>query len=460
MSTYKMRHTKISKPFLKRVLYLALPVVIQQLLVNLLSIADTLMIGGISEEAISAVTVANKFFFIFNLAVFGLANGVGIYIAQYFGAKNHNAYHQTFRFGLRACFWVGCISTIYLCIFPESVITFFVSKQSTIQLALEYLEVVRYSYIPFALTMMIAVAYRVIGLPKIPMVSGAIAFVSNVVLNYVLIFGHFGFAPLSVQGAALATMISRFLELGFLVILLFQRNATLHLGKSVGKMQSESKYNIIKNTIPLIFNEIIWSVGLSVVFMNYCYVNEAFIPALTVVDNVSSLVYVAFAGCAAATGAIVGNDLGANEMEQARKDSMRLIKIGLAIYVVGSVLVLALTPVIPKAFSLGTQNTKMAIILLIIKAMVMWTQGYAETCYYILRAGGDTNSVLAIDGLFIVFGPTFLSILTTRVLHLDLIWVFACVEGVNILKVFIATHFYHKENWVKNITLKEEGNCG
>ncbi|MDQ0362330.1 MATE family efflux transporter [Breznakia pachnodae] len=448
--------SKLDKKFVKYVLLLALPVIIQQLLVNLLSIADTIMIGGLGEDAISSVTVANKFFFVFNLAIFGLANGIGIYIFQYYGANNKQSYNAVFRFGLWCCALVGVVATVYLLLFPKSVITIFLETPNIVEGALDYLYVVRYSYLPFACVMMIAVAYRIKGEPKIPMVSGFIAFVVNVILNYILIFGHFGFDAMGIKGAAIATAISRYVELFFLFYLLSNKKSDLYLFVKIKKLHIKEKLAVIKQTVPLVCNEILWSVGLSVIFMNYCYVGESYIPALTVVDNISSLVHVAFAGCATATGIIIGKDLGANHLNEARSDSKKMIKIGLIIYILGSIVIMVGSPFIPLLFSLQETNAHMAMILLIVKAAIMWTQGYAETAYYILRAGGDTTSVLAIDGLFIVFGPLLLSILASRIWNLDLLMMFILVEGVNIVKVFLSTYFYKKEHWIKNLTLAKE----
>lgn len=448
--------SKLDKKFVKYVLLLALPVIIQQLLVNLLSIADTIMIGGLGEDAISSVTVANKFFFVFNLAIFGLANGIGIYISQYYGANNKQSYNAVFRFGLWCCALVGVVATVYLLLFPKSVITIFLETPNIVEGALEYLYVVRYSYLPFACVMMIAVAYRIKGEPKIPMVSGFIAFVVNVILNYILIFGYFGFDAMGIKGAAIATAISRYVELFFLLYLLSNKKSDLYLFVKIKKLHIKEKLIVIKQTVPLVCNEILWSVGLSVIFMNYCYVGESYIPALTVVDNISSLVHVAFAGCATATGIIIGKDLGANHLNEARSDSKKMIKIGLIIYILGSIVIMVGSPFIPLLFSLQETNAHMAMILLIVKAAIMWTQGYAETAYYILRAGGDTTSVLAIDGLFIVFGPLLLSILASRIWNLDLLMMFILVEGVNIVKVFLSTYFYKKEHWIKNLTLAKE----
>ena len=186
--------------------------------------------------------------------------------------------------------------------------------------------------------------------------------------------------------------------------------------------------------------------------MNYCAVDERYIPALTVVDTIASMIYVAFSGCSAVTGVVIGNDLGAGKLKQAKLDAKKMIRIGLSIYIIGCALVLCTSPIAPFLFSLQGESRHMAMQLLMIKACITWTQGYSETIYYILRAGGDTRSVLCIDGLFTCFGPLLLSTLCARVLHIPMLWMFAIVEGSSIFKIFIATWFYRKETWLKNLT--------
>lgn len=300
---------------------------------------------------------------------------------------------------------------------------------------------------------MMAVAYRVQGNSQLPMFSGFISFITNVLLNYVLIFGVYGFPQMKIAGAALATLISRYVEMCILIYFSMLPDSEYCLWIKYRKLSFDLKKDIIKKTIPLIFNETIWSLSLSLIFMNYCYVNETFIPALTVVDQISSMAYVAFAGFSTAVGVIIGNTLGANELELARKQAKTMIKVGLSINIIMAIIIASTSFVTPLLFSLGKESTKMATTLLIIKASFMWTQGYSETLYYIFRAGGDTKSVLYIDGMFMTCGPLLMSVIFSRIIPLDLYMLFTVVEGISVLKIVIATYFYRKETWLNNLTV-------
>lgn len=430
---------------------LAIPVVLQQLLVNLLQICDTMMISGVSANAISGVSVANKFFFIYNLALFGLTNGIGVFISQYSGARNVEGCNQVFRYGLKLCIMVAVLATIFLMLVPEITISFFVKSASIIEYGVAYVNVVRFSYIPFAISMMCSVAFKVKGNTVLPMKIGTIAFVVNIIFNYLLIYGHFFFPKWGVSGAAVATLLSRIIEM-LLLIYAINKSDDLNLSIKYKPLDKGHKIEVIRKAFPLVCNEVVWSLALSAVFLNYCLVDEYYIPALTVVDNVSSMMYVVFAGCATATGVIIGNTLGANNFKQAKLEAKRMIIIGCFICMSCSILIFAIAKFVPNMFSLDGNIAHMSVILLMIKCGFTWTQGYAETIYYILRAGGDTKGVFIIDGLFTCLGPLLLSTLCARIFHTNLIIMFALVEGINLVKVLISTYYYRKGKWLNNLT--------
>ena len=443
-----MKHIRFMRYFIS----LALPVILQQLLAHLLAMSDTIMLGAFSEQAISAVSVANKYFFIYNLVIFGLTNGLGLFISQYHGAVQKENENRTLRFGLRLCIYTACGFMFILLISPSAVMSVFVKNQNLISLGNTYNRIVLFSFIPYAVAQMLGVGYRVIAHTRIPMYAGTLSFVLNVVLNYGLIFGRLGLPAMGIAGAAWATLLARLTEAVSLTLVSMHKKSEFYFFQRYGGFDVRHKLVILKKTIPLVCNEFIWSLGLSLIFINYCFVSEQYIPALTVVDNISSMIYVVFSGCSTVTGVIIGNDLGADKLDQAMRDAKQMIKIGLMIYVIGCILILLTSPITPRLFSLKGESLQMAIWLLIIKSCITWTQGYSETIYYILRAGGDTRSVLYIDGLFTCFGPLLLSTIFARLFPLPILFLFSVVEGCSIFKIIIATWFYRKMTWLKNLT--------
>lgn len=443
---------KFDKGFIKEFLKISFPMMISQLLANLVNMADTVMLGTLSEKAISGVSVANRTFFIYSLTLFGLTNGIGLFISQYYGANKRREMNQIFRFGIILCCIVCVLALSILLIYPEQIVKLFVKDIVTISYAMEYIVILRWTFIPFAISSISGVAFRVIGQTKVSMYTGILAFVSNVSLNYILIFGKLGFPTMGIRGAAYATLIARVIEALFLVCLLNSSYSLFRFNQKLPLLEVEKAWQILITSIPLIMNEVIWSLGLSLNFMNYSYVGEQYLPALTVTDNISNLVFVMFSGGAAAIGIFVGKKLGAGEVEEAKENAKKMIVISLGIYIVGGILIICTSSYTPLIYSLDGEILRMASFLLIIKACFAWTQGYSNSIYNILRSGGDTNGVFMLDGLFTCLGPVLISTILSRVFHTRFIILYIVVESLGLLKVFLATYFYRRGKWVRNLT--------
>lgn len=440
----------MDKDFLKKIIYLSIPVIIQQLLNNLLNLTDTMMIGFISEQAISAVAIANKIFFIYQLILFGLSNGVGIFISQLIGANDYLNAKKAFNFGERICLLVGVLFSCICFVLSDFILALFVNDFYIISLSKDYFVILIISFIPFAIMNMYSVGFRSMGKPKYAMVSSLLSVIVNIILNTILIFGLFGFPRLGLKGAAIATVISRYIECGVLSI--FGNKYTTFM-RQIKKLEMEysNMLTIILKSFPLMINELIWSIGLNVIFVNYCFISENYIPAITVADTISNLVYVAFSGCSVAVSVIVGKDLGNNNLDKAFKDSQKLIKFAISVYVIGGIIIILTRNFMPYLFHFKNDNSDMLVKLLIVKALFSWTQGYSNTIYYILRSGGDTKSVLYIDGIFTWIGPVMISTLVSRILNLDLLSCYIMVEGLGLVKILIATYFYNKMNWLRSL---------
>lgn len=320
---------------------------------------------------------------------------------------------------------------------------------------MSYIKIVRFSYVPVAVNVMMAVYFRIHQKQSIPMYTGIFSVAVNILFNYILIFGKLGAPRLEIRGAALATLFSRILEMGMLLIL-FYRHWKLEGGKRKKETISWHMRGImLRKILPLIVNETVWAAALNMIFKNYCYVNENYIPAITVVDNIFDMVNVAFIGCSTTAGIVMGKWLGANKLSEAKKISVRLIKIDLFVSVAVSLCVFLVAPYIPLLFSLTGELLSVTTLLLRIKVLFTWTQGYGETIYYILRAGGDTREVFLVDGLFMLIGPFLVSTLASHFTGWPLPCVYFCTEGIYLTKLFVTTYLYKKGKWIKNIAVRQ-----
>ena len=441
--------------FLAEFFSLAVPIMLQQLSGNILNICDTVMIGRVSDKAISGVTVANKTYFIYSLLVFGITSGVSMFMSQYYGAKEFHAARRTFCFGMKMCLVAAAVFLIILLLIPGKVIELFVHGEEVRKLGTDYIKIVRWSYVPAALSWMCGVYFRIYEKQKLPMKVSMVSVTLNVLFNYVFIYGNFGVPALGIKGAALATALSRYIEFFMLLSILFAsyNGKEIFFGRE-GTLDRRTKRFVVKKTVPLMLNEGIWAVALSMVFRNYCHVSEADIPAITVVDNVFDMMNVAYVGCSMASGIIAGKILGSGNMKEAWKIAKRLIFIGLAVSVSASIFICLTAGVIPKMFSLSGSLFAMSTTLLRTKAAFSWSQGYGETVYYILRAGGDVKAVLFIDGLFNLYGPLLVSAIVAYGTDFPIQVVYLCTEATYLLKIFIATFFFRRGKWCNNLAGK------
>lgn len=447
--------TNSRRKFIKDYFLLAVPIMLQQLSGNILNICDTIMVGHISSEAISAVTVANKMYFIYILLIFGTASAISVFMSQYYGAGEKLLSKKTLKFGLEICLGISLVFFLILSIFPSTLMRIFVDGENLIVLGTDYISFIRWSYIPIAVSQMMAIYYRVFKKPNIPMFTSAFSVALNIVLNYILIFGHLGIPAMGIEGAALATLIARCTECLILFsIFIKKENGKEVFMKGAKGLTWEKRILIVRKTVPLMMNEGIWALSLSLIFRNYCLVSERYIPAITVVDNVFDLVNVTFFGCSLASEIIIGKILGTGEMDQAKRVAKRLILMGLGVSLFVSFTVASLAPTIPGLFSLSGDLFRMATTLLFIKAAFSWSTGFGETVYYILRAGGDVKAVLLLDGLFMLYGPFLISTIVSHGTDWPIQMVYLCTEAAYILKIFIALYFFRKGNWCTNLTKK------
>lgn len=448
-----MKMSEDNRLFIKRTIALAIPAIGQRLLTTLVNTIDTMMIGGIGETAISAVAIVNKVFFVYQLVIFGLSNGISIYISQYAGAGKKEKTCALYNLGIYLCTFVALIATGIMLFFPDLLLGLFAKNADLIALGKEYLWVIILTLIPFAWSNAIGVTCRVLNAPRLPFYASILSCLINIVLNAVFIYGMFGFEAMGIVGAALATLIARLAETLFLLITAQKAipEARLRLKLDLDK---ETCIAVIEKALPLMGNEFIWSVGLNLVFINYSYIAEECIPALTVADNIKNLISVAFNGLATATGICIGELLGANKLDEAKQKAGLIMKISVVPFVFGSILLYCIHPIAPGWFNLSLDSYAMAKNLILIQAVTAWTQGYSNNVYYILRSGGDMKSVLMIDGLFTWYGPVLFSLICARVLHLPLLWAYMITEGTGFLKVIIATYFYRRGKWLNNLTDK------
>lgn len=442
---------KIDKKELYRdILILTIPVMFQTLMNNVLSITDTAMMGLLSENSISGVSIANKIYSVFTMIIFGLTNGTGIVLSQYSTSSEKEKSSKIYSLGIRLCIMVAILSAFVIIFFNQQLVDMYVKDPEVVSIAITYLKLLIFTFIPFSLMNSLMVAYRIMGHANIPSIVSSSSVLLNILLNYIMIFGKLGFPAMGFKGAALATITARLLECFVLLVLSKKYIPSLKLDL-FGNISREIKGLVAEKSLSLMSNELLWSLGLNVVFINYSYAGERFIPAITAVDNVNRLLKVVLLSFGTAVSVIIGKSLGKGEIEETKQKSKEFLKIGIVIGFVSGIVLFATRTMTSSIFSLLPENLAMAEKMTAVRSLFVWSEGICITIYYILRAGGDSKAVLILDGAFTWYGQALAAFIAARILHLDILWTVSFAEGVVIIKAVISYWFYKKENWLRSL---------
>lgn len=455
---HRMRPFIGSRAFYASALKVMIPVTIQQLINHLFNMVDNLMVGSLDVNglAMSAVTVANRPYTIFFGLFFGMTGAAGLLISQYWGADDRKTCQGLFALQVVIGAAASLVMGLWLGLWPESVMRIFVSDSRTIELGMEYLSVIWLSYIPLALSNVCVFSLRSIGQNRTPMIASLLTMGVNALCNYALIFGKLGAPAMGVKGAALGTLIARTVEMLFYVFLLCRKRIpfTMELTAFLRLKRAVVKRFLIK-AVPLILNEILWNVGLNVYFWSYARLNEAALPAITIGEQLSTIAAVMAMGMASAVSVMIGTELGANRLQQAKENCKKLLTLVVCIGVLCIGLCAVLGLLVPHAFRLTQELRALAARLTLVMGMFAPFNFVYGFSFFCLRAGGDTKNAALLDSGYMWLVPVPASLMMAFWLR-GRISIVAAVFTVQLLmnaKVIPALRVLKRGRWVKNITM-------
>lgn len=452
------------KKFYKMVLTLMLPILIQNGITNFVNLLDNIMVGRVGTEEMSGVAIANQLIFVYNLLIFGGVSGASIYGSQFFGAKNIKSLRETFRFALVICITVFLIALPIMLIFGEDLISLFLHEsnssgniQLTLSFGLKYIRIAVIGLLPFAISQAYACILRSSRQTFVPMVAAAVSVIVNLVFNYILIFGKFGAPELGVEGAAIATVIARFVDTGIIVIW-----TKLHSDKCEFIKGAFSKFYIPKSIalkiskmgLPLLINEGMWSLGMTTISQCYSIRGLDTVAAYNISSVVFNLFSIAFISCGGAISIIVGNLLGAGKTEEAIRSDRWLIVFSFLLSLGISMLLVMLSPLIPEMYNTTHEVKELAKWFIIITAIYLPLQSLTHTAYFTLRTGGKTAVTILFDSVFTwaMYVPT--AFLLSRFTTLDPPMLIAMSQIPEALKCIIGMVLVAKGNWARNIVIQ------
>ncbi|MDD3123596.1 MAG: MATE family efflux transporter [Candidatus Izemoplasmatales bacterium] len=444
------------KAFYRNLFIVALPIVIQQLITSSVQLVDNVMVGQLGKLAIGSVSVVNQLYFVVILVTFGAMGGAGVLTAQYFGAKDHDKLKQTFRFKILIGLSVAFISFFLFTFFGKSLISLFTTNSQTIEFGLGYMNIIKWSMFPWAISISISNTFRETGITKPLLYISLVAIITNTILNYFLIFGSFGVPKLGVEGAGIATLISRFVEFGLMFILLLKKGEIFRTKvKNVFHIDKSILLTIVIMAIPLTLNEALWSTGQTVFLQAYSTRGDDALAAMNIANAISQLVFVAFGGIGTGVAVLVGNTLGKNDLRLAKDNAEKLIFFALMFAVFTGILLFIFSFFVLDLYNVSEEIDKIAVFVIRTNAIFIPVYSFNVAMYFTLRAGGDTRSTLMMDAGYIWVVSVPIALILSRMTNLPVTMLFLIIQILDIPKMVFALSRYRKEHWMKNLALSE-----
>lgn len=448
------------RDFYKLVLMVATPMIIQNGITNFVSLLDNIMVGQLGTEQMSGVAIVNQLMFVFNICIFGCISGASIFSAQFYGKGNHDGVRNAFRFKLVSCTLIAFCGIAIFLSGGSSLIHLFLNDGSlegitlTHSYGMQYLFVMLGGMIPFMISQVYASTLRETGETVIPMIAGVIAVFVNLLFNYLLIFGHFGFPKWGVAGAAVATTISRIVETVIVVTWTHLHAAKNKFIQGVYRHfripMNLVKQILIKGT-PLLINETLWSAGMAILTQCYSMRGLDAVAAINISSTVSNLFNVVFLALGNAISIIVGQQLGAGELERAVDTDRKMIFFSVAACVVMGAAMMLFAPLFPAIYNTTDIVKDYATKLICIAAAFMPLYSYYHATYFTLRSGGKTVVTFLFDSgyLWVIIVPV--AFFVSRFTNIPLIPMFFICQCAEIFKAVVGTILVHKRVWVNNI---------
>ena len=449
------------KKFYKMVMAVAVPIMIQNFITNFVSMLDNLMVGSLGTEQMSGVSIVNQLIFVFSLALFGALSGAGIFTAQFFGKNDPDGIRYTIRYKVIVTFLLFGIAIFIFNVFEEPLINMFLHESDanadvmlTLEFAKKYLKTILWGILPFCVAQIFSSTLRETGETVAPMVAGFIAVLTNCLFNWVLIFGKLGFPQLGVQGAAIATNISRYVECAVIIVfvILKRKKFTYFKGvfRSFGIPKKVFKDITVKG-MPLLFNEFFWSLGMSLLSVAYSLHGIDVVAGYSISSTVMNLANIAFISLGSSIGIIIGKQLGANEFEKAYDTDRKLITFSVVLSLGIGVVVFLIGDKIPLLYNVSDASKEYAAFFIKVCSLFIPVHAFANASYFTIRSGGKTLVTFLMDSVFIMCVNVPIAFALFYVFHLSIWVIFPIVQAIDIIKVIIGMTLVKKKVWLNNI---------
>ena len=447
----------------RRFFKIAIPIIIQNGITNFVSMLDNIMVGQVGSLQMSGVSIVNGLMFVFSLCIFGAGAGAGIFAAQFYGCDDQEGVRHTFRFKVLACTILSLLAAGFFLALGEPLIKLYLQGEGdaadaakVLQYGKDYLSMTYWGFVPFALSNAYSSTLRETGRTTVPMVAGITAVFTNLVLNYVLIFGHFGAPVMGVKGAAIATAISRYVELAIVAGWLHSHGRECPFIRGAYRsfhVPADLLRKIIAKGTPLLLNEALWSGGMA--FLNQCYSTCGLevVPAMNISSTISNLASVVFLAGGNTVGILMGQMLGAgNDEDHIRDTNRKLLAANLVIGIVFGLLLAAISGVFPMIYNTTDSVRQIATKLIVICAVMMPVHSYLHAIYFTLRSGGEAVATFIFDSGYVWTCMIPVAFVLSRFTNMPIIPLYFICQCMDAIKILIGRRMLKKGKWIQNLT--------
>ena len=449
------------REFYRYILYLAIPMIIQNAITSFVSFLDNIMVGQIGTEQMSGVAIVNQLIFVFNICIFGGVSGAGIFGTQYYGKGDYEGQKYAFRYKVYTSFLICGIVLLLFGWYGTELISLYLSDSGSvgdITLALkygkEYLAIMMVGVLPFAIAQTYISSIKETGQTLVPMLAGVAAVITNLVLDYILIFGVFGAPALGVQGAAIATVVARFVECIIVVVWTHKNSETNPYIVGAYRSPRIPKHILKDITVkgtPLLINEILWASGMAAIVQCYAVRGLEVVAAQNISSTITNLFNIVYLQLGSCISIVVGQLLGAGKKDEARDADNKMIFFSVVCCMGVSVIMMLIGRFFPNIYNTEESIRQLAKSFITISAAVMPLCAFCHATYFTLRSGGKTIITFLFDSAYtwvlIIPFATLLAKYTT----LPITLVFFLVQFTEIIKVVIGFFMVRSDSWLQNI---------
>lgn len=449
------------KAFYKMLFSVALPIMIQNGITNFVSLLDNIMVGQLGTEQMSGVAIVNQLIFVYYLCMFGGLSGVGIFTAQYFGNKDDKGIRHTFRYKLWLGMIISVITTIIFVCFGDSLIQLYLNGTNdggdllaTLEYGKNYLWVILFMLPAVYVGQLYTSTLRECGETFIPMVSGVVAVFVNLLFNYLLIYGKLGFPKLGVVGAAIATVLSRYVEMSIVIIWALRHRDSHTYFKGLYRtllVPWRLVGRFFTTGIPILINEALWSVGLAMLTQAYSIRGLNVVAGQNIASTINNIFNIVFIALGDAVAIIVGQHLGAGDMEKARDTDNKIIAFAVGSSILIGTIMFFTAGLFPELYNTNAQAKLIATHFIMVEAIIMPKDAFLHTSYFTIRAGGKTFITFLFDSVFMVAVSVPVAYIFSKFTTLDAALVFAVVHAFDLIKCVIGFILVKKGVWMNNI---------